>query len=206
MSRKPSFMSPRWAASGLCASWHSFGWRSPRALGSGQDGSPVEADRPEGVVGDFPEVPIGVGEVAGVAAPVGGLGWPDQAAAGGHDMPKGGVDVLRSLEVDREGNGPKAARRHGSDPDVGGEVVAAPQSQHRTSGAEEADGAEDGRRGQRPAESLVEVGGAADVGDAERDQANASRYGHNPPPAPSLSSGGSGLSPAICERRVRTYR
>ena len=40
--------------------------RLRQAGSSGQDREPVVAERPAGVVGDLPEVPVGVGEVAGV--------------------------------------------------------------------------------------------------------------------------------------------
>jgi hypothetical protein len=54
------------------------------------------------VPGDFPEQAIGVGEVAGVAAPVGGRGGLDDPVAGGFDLRKQLIDFISGRDVMRE--------------------------------------------------------------------------------------------------------
>src|SRR5512135_2532475 len=95
-------------ASVLSAVGDPWGWaQGRRGLREGGGGALVGVDGPEGVVGDFPQVPVGIGEVAGVAAPVGGVGGRDQAAT----LLQGGVDVVRGVYVDGQRNRAEAGRR-----------------------------------------------------------------------------------------------
>ena len=141
-----------------------------RVAASAEAHRPVLGQRPAGVVGDLPRVAVGIAEDARVPA-------PERLAAGTRDRAAGGPRALEH-RVDLAGRADEMRERHAApaarvlvDSAVGRELAAAPEGEHHASGLEEGDVAV--RRGALPAEPGVEVHRAAQVGHAERDQADA---------------------------------
>src|SRR3569832_1258623 len=79
-----------------------------------------------GVVGNLPLEPVRVGEVVGVAAPVGHVPRPDDGDAELADMRKQRVDLFRGADIvrEREAGIPRALR---GKPRVGRQALARPK-------------------------------------------------------------------------------
>src|SRR5580704_19632108 len=72
----------------------------PRGLDSfGNADASVCGDGEGGIPGDFPEKPVWIGEVAGVAAPESFMGRPDEFCASGYGLVEHGVNFGASAGV-----------------------------------------------------------------------------------------------------------
>src|SRR5581483_12469166 len=79
-----------------------------------------------GVVSHLPQEPVRVGEIAGIAAPVGHVPRPDDGGAESGDVRQQRVDLFRGAYIVREGKAGKsrALRRK---PRVGRQALARPE-------------------------------------------------------------------------------
>src|SRR5947209_6183137 len=136
-----------------------------RPSASAQPDCAVLGDGPAGVVRDLPDVAVGVGEGAGVTAPVGTGGRADDGAAGAGCFLEECVDGVVGADVVGE-------------LEAGGWLAAelGPEAEDHAAGLEE-DDLVVGLVGAGPAEGFVERAGAAEVGGAEGDQADALLHG-----------------------------
>src|SRR5690606_17219588 len=144
-----------------------------RAAASGaarQSDAAVGSDFPGGIPGDLPEVAVGIGEVAGVAAPESVLARLDDTAARRLGLGQHGVDLGLLARVVGERDRTKAAAG-AVDARIRGERVATPQRDHHATHLVKRDlGVVVGAS---PAEPLlVEAPRPRQIGDAERDQAH----------------------------------
>src|SRR3954447_7911289 len=96
-------------------------WRPPPTRrpdrgrsGGGDDRQPVVPERPAGVVGDLPRVPVRVGDVGGVAAPLGARRRGQQRGAGRQHLRDALVDLVLRPHVDGQRGTPPVLRRPGT--------------------------------------------------------------------------------------------
>src|SRR3954453_13246319 len=128
-------------------------------------------EREERVVGHFPEVPVRIGEVTGLAAPMGLARQLDGLRPSRDRVGVDPVHLVLAAHVMGERDARKAARTV-LDLGVLGQGRAAEQGQREAVRLEEYDARLARRRGP-PAERLVERPREREVVDAERDEADA---------------------------------
>src|SRR5262249_50308414 len=131
----------------------------------------VLGDRPVGVVGDLPGMPVGVDEDAAVAPPERLGSLAGDAGARGARLVEDRVDLRRRVEVEGEGDAAPASVVL-PDPAVLRKLLPAPEREDHVAGLEEDDIVVRSRSGP-PADGFVEATGATQVGDTEGDQVDA---------------------------------
>ncbi len=141
-----------------------------RARELGKSDRAVVGERPAGVVRDLPRMPVRVDEDPGIAAPEGlRAAAPDRRPCR-LGFGQNGIYFGRRANVVRERDTtPAASIGHGG---VLGELLPAPERDDHAPGLEEDDVVLRLRSG-RPAERLVERARPREIGDAERDEADA---------------------------------
>src|SRR5438045_3554702 len=117
------------------------------------------------VPGDLPEMAVGVGEIAGAAAPERRLRAPRNAGAGGFRLRQQAVDVVGLAHIVGERDAAKS-RAFGRNARIAGECGAREQRQREAAEREEYDIALARRRGAEAKAVLVEGAGAGEIGDA----------------------------------------